>query len=76
MATLNSEVFRYMGFCGVDDSVSPHLLHLLSAAYPWIEWGILFRSDLEGQPRYPTWEWTISFTEPNSKQLTFCNLHF
>jgi hypothetical protein len=44
---------RYMGFCGVDDSVvNPELLHLISLHYPWVEWGILFRPDLEGTPRY------------------------
>lgn len=43
---------RYMGFCGVDDSVvNQELLHLLSLHYSWIEWGILFRPDLEGTPR-------------------------
>jgi hypothetical protein len=44
---------RYMGFCGVDDSVvNPELVHLISLHYPWVEWGILFRPDLEGTPRY------------------------
>jgi hypothetical protein len=42
---------RYMGFCGVDDSVSSLALSLISEHYPWVEWGILFRSDKEGQPR-------------------------
>ena len=48
---------RAMGFCGADDSVHPELLALISKQYPWIEWGILFRPDLEGQPRYATWAW-------------------
>ena len=48
---------RAMGFCGVDDSVSPELLQLISMRYQWVEWGVLFRSDLEGQPRYPTKKW-------------------
>lgn len=49
---------RAMGFCGADDSVSPELLVLLSKNYPFIEWGILFRPDLEGTPRYASWDWT------------------
>lgn len=43
-----------MGFCGLDDSLDPQLALLLSTKYPWIEWGILFRPDLEGTPRYAT----------------------
>jgi hypothetical protein len=48
---------RAMGFCGADDSVDPKLLQLISIHYPWIEWGVLFRPDLEGTPRYATMEW-------------------
>jgi len=48
---------RYLGFCGVDDSVAPGLLELLSSRYPYIEWGILFRPDLEGSPRYASSDW-------------------
>jgi hypothetical protein len=49
---------RALGFCGADDSVSPELLILLSQNYPFVEWGILFRPDLEGTPRYASWDWT------------------
>lgn len=48
---------RYVGFCGADDSVHPNQLALISRAYPWVEWGVLFRPDKEGQPRYATTEW-------------------
>lgn len=43
---------RVMGFCGIDDSISPELLHILSIHYTWIEWGVLLRTDKEGTPRY------------------------
>jgi phosphoribosylanthranilate isomerase len=43
---------RYLGFCGIDDSVSADKLHELSSKYPFIEWGVLFRSDKQGTPRY------------------------
>ena len=46
-----------VGLCGVDDSVDPELLLLLSESYPWVEWGVLFRPGLEGQPRYPSAAW-------------------
>lgn len=48
---------RYVGFCGVDDSVDPNLLGILSNAYSFSEFGVLFRPDKEGQPRYATKAW-------------------
>lgn len=48
---------RYVGFCGADDSSHPNQLALISRSYPWVEWGVLFRPDKEGQPRYATTEW-------------------
>ncbi|KAF0718141.1 Aste57867_1879 [Aphanomyces stellatus] len=48
---------RAMGFCGADDSVNPKLMQIISKHYPWVEWGVLFRPDLEGTPRYATSAW-------------------
>lgn len=56
---------RAMGFCGADDSVSPEHLQLLSIHYPWIEWGVLFRPDLEGTPRYATMAWVEQLCKIN-----------
>jgi hypothetical protein len=41
-----------LGFCGIDDSVHPHHLAILARSYPKIEFGVLFRPDREGTPRY------------------------
>ena len=57
MSSFQSLNLRCMGFCGADDSVSPEHMQLLSIHYPWIEWGILFRPDLEGTPRYAAAAW-------------------
>lgn len=46
-----------VGFCGADDSVNPRLLRLISDNYPLVEWGVLFRPDREGRPRYATEGW-------------------
>eukprot|EP00284_Hemiselmis_tepida_P013891 CAMPEP_0174917586 /NCGR_PEP_ID=MMETSP1355-20121228/2554_1 /TAXON_ID=464990 /ORGANISM="Hemiselmis tepida, Strain CCMP443" /LENGTH=247 /DNA_ID=CAMNT_0016162695 /DNA_START=87 /DNA_END=830 /DNA_ORIENTATION=+ len=46
-----------MGFCGADDSVDPRLLAAISARYGWVEWGVLFRDDKQGQPRFATFGW-------------------
>lgn len=48
---------RKLGFCGVDDSVSPRMLGLICQSYPFVEFGVLFRPDKEGQPRYASKEW-------------------
>lgn len=45
-----------VGFCGVDDSVDLDDLVSLSESNPWIEWGVLLRSDKQGQPRYASFE--------------------
>jgi hypothetical protein len=45
---------RALGFCGVDDSVDIEHLRLINDRFGWIEWGVLFRPDKEGQPRYAT----------------------
>lgn len=36
---------RALGLCGVDDSVNPKLLGIISRAYPFVEFGVLFRPD-------------------------------
>jgi len=48
---------RYLGFCGVDDSIDPRLLGLISHSYPFVEFGVLFRPDKEGEPRYASKDW-------------------
>ena len=58
---------RVMGFCGADDSVHVEHLQLLSIHYPWIEWGVLFRPDLEGTPRYATSQWVDRLCKINEQ---------
>jgi len=48
---------RALGFCGADDSVHPNMLGLISHAYPFVEFGVLFRPDKEGEPRYASTDW-------------------
>ncbi|KAL3764596.1 hypothetical protein ACHAWU_001504 [Discostella pseudostelligera] len=36
---------------------------MISHQYPCVEWGILFRPDKEGLPRYPTKEWVIRLSQ-------------
>lgn len=52
-----------LGFCGADDTVNPRLLILIGQSYPLVEWGILFRPDKEGQPRYASKEWVCRLSE-------------
>jgi hypothetical protein len=55
-----------LGFCGADDSVHPHQLALISHAYPLTEFGVLFRPDQEGTPRYASPEWVMRLGETAS----------
>jgi hypothetical protein len=48
---------RALGFCGADDSVNPNLLGIFSHSYPFVEFGVLFRPDKQGKPRYASPEW-------------------
>ena len=57
-----AKYLRTIGYCGVDDSVAPELLQLISQKYDWVEWGVLFRTDLEGTPRYPSPAWVAKLT--------------
>ena len=52
-----------LGFCGADDSVNPRLLALISHHYPLVEWGVLFRPDKEGLPRYASKEWVSRLSQ-------------
>ena len=52
-----SMTLRALGFCGADDSVHPRMLVLIAHAYPVVEFGVLFRPDKEGQPRYASFMW-------------------
>jgi hypothetical protein len=38
-------MLRKLGFCGADDSVSPHALGMIYHSYPFVEFGVLFRPD-------------------------------
>lgn len=53
----NQTALRALGFCGADDSVHPNMLGIISHAYPFVEFGVLFRPDKEGEPRYASPEW-------------------
>jgi len=65
---------RAMGFCGADDSIDPGLLQVLSAKYSWIEWGVLFRPDREGTPRYASPAWVQELAEVNRENGSIMRL--
>ncbi len=67
MSSYSSDVseLRALGFCGVDDSVDPWHLQAISAQYPFVEWGVLFRPDKEGEPRYASWAWVETLAKVN-----------
>ena len=58
---------RAIGFCGADDSVSPEILDAISAKYPFIEWGVLFREEKAGEPRFASPAWLERLRHVNSR---------
>jgi hypothetical protein len=68
--TTEGSVLRALGFCGADDSVHPNLLGLVAMAYPTVEFGVLFRPDREGQPRYATSQWVDRLSRVARKNPT------
>jgi phosphoribosylanthranilate isomerase len=58
---------RALGFCGADDSVNPNLLGIYSHLYPFVEFGVLFRPDKEGEPRYASPEWVQRLAQVAAK---------
>jgi len=58
-----------IGFCGVDDTVCPRRLLEISLEYSFVEWGVLFREDKQGTPRYPSWEWLQTLVNEVEKKI-------
>jgi phosphoribosylanthranilate isomerase len=55
---------RFVGFCGVDETFS--LEDDQDGKHDWpkfIEWGVLFRPEKEGAPRFPRREWVEQFVQ-------------
>lgn len=69
-AASSSPKLAALGFCSLDDSVNHRHLILLGKSYPTIEWGVLFRPDKEGQPRYATRQWVCRLAELLSQNDT------
>ncbi len=44
-------------FTGADNSIHPSDLVEISNDYPWVEWGILFPSGIQGYGRFPNFDW-------------------
>mmetsp|Transcript_14883 Transcript_14883/g.38417 ORF Transcript_14883/g.38417 Transcript_14883/m.38417 type:complete len:272 (+) Transcript_14883:52-867(+) len=57
---------RMLGFCGVDDSIEPKLLAAISGQHDWVEWGVLFRPDKAGLPRYASEDWLAQLGSVNA----------
>ena len=56
---------RCVGFCGADDSVEPALLSAISLQHNWVEWGVLFRPEKAGLPRFASEMWLAQLATAN-----------
>jgi len=63
---MSGTTLRVLGFCGVDDSVEPELLAAVSTRYEFIEWGILFREELNGTSRFASKPWLQRLSRVNN----------
>uniref|UniRef100_A0A7S1C4P6 Uncharacterized protein n=1 Tax=Bicosoecida sp. CB-2014 TaxID=1486930 RepID=A0A7S1C4P6_9STRA len=67
-------LLRALGFCGADDSTDVGTLVALSREYPHVEWGVLFRPDKEGTPRYASPAWVAALAAANDAAGRPCQL--
>lgn len=63
---MSGTTLRALGFCGVDDSIEPELLAAVSSRYEFIEWGILFREELNGTARFASKQWLQRLSRVNN----------
>ena len=61
---------RYVTLTGADDKTNASEMKVLSNAYPYVEWAILFSQNKTKAPRYPSYDWV----ERNLPQLMGCQL--
>lgn len=54
---------RALGLCGVDDSVDVEMLRIIGSRYCHVEFGVLFREEKAGQPRFPSEKWVQELSE-------------
>lgn len=66
---------RCVTITGADDSVDPKSLAMLSAAYPFVEWGILRSRKRMGEARYPSAVWLRRLSETAKAAPMRLSLH-
>lgn len=54
---------KYCTITGLDEKTDLVKLVELTKRYPFVEWGVLFRKDPNGRPRYPTFEYIKKLVE-------------
>ena len=59
---------RCVGFCGADDTVEPALLSAISLQHNWVEWGVLFRPEKAGLPRFASEMWLAQLATVNAER--------
>jgi hypothetical protein len=62
-------------FAGADNSVDPGELVALSKKHPYVEWGILFSKNREGNYHFPRQEWIHRLIEQSKGQKVNLSMH-
>lgn len=60
---------------GADDSVHPANLAVISAVYPFAEWGILFSNGAAAKPRFPSEIWIRAFANAAQQHKMKASAH-
>jgi len=50
-----------------------HTCNIIAQRYPWVEWGVLFRDDKEGEPRFASRKWVddlVAVNKTSTMQVT------
>ncbi len=60
---------------GVDESISPLQLGMLSGEFPFVEWGVLYTPKRSGSARYPSLDWIARVRKLSEIQPMKLSLH-
>lgn len=75
MTTAKSSLVR-VTITGADDRTDACDLVLLSRRFPFVEWGVLYSTKREGQPRYPRRQWMDELADAARGQNVAIALHY
>lgn len=65
MLISNKKSTPFCTLTGADEHINPDDLWSLSMRFPFVEWGILYSNNRQGDGRYPSFEWINALVKKN-----------